>query len=153
MKVKNDHRFCVALIRNETLRNEMNVNFEKWAPICFLYERNSEKSKKVSKHLKKQYHLHGNIEDERTLLKLNHVQIFRAFCYRNVHDNYFFQLFSDAIIGFGVRRFVELASVYTNVFYYRFSYVGRHSHIYFPSVKPFGKQTILLQFLSNDVES
>lgn len=30
MKVKNDNRFCAALIRNETLRNEMNVNFEKW---------------------------------------------------------------------------------------------------------------------------
>lgn len=51
----------------------MNVNFNKWAPICFLYERESKKSMEISQELKKGF-LSENIEDERSLMKLNYVK-------------------------------------------------------------------------------
>lgn len=60
------------MIRNEKLRNEMNVEFEKWAPICFLFERNTKRSKQISHELK-QHFLNETVEDERSLMKLNHV--------------------------------------------------------------------------------
>lgn len=50
------------------------------------------------------------------------------------------QLFADSVIGFGVHRFVQLASAHTNVYYYQFSYVGRFSYTYYPKDRPFGKK-------------
>lgn len=49
-----------------------------------------------------------------------------------------FQLFADGVIGFGVHRFVQLASRYTQVYYYQTSYVGRYSYTYYPNDKPYG---------------
>lgn len=129
------------MIRNDTLRDEMNINFDKWAPICFLYERNTEKSKRISQQLKKNF-LNENIEDERSLMKLNNVIYLRFYSkvvtFMSIF--HFFQLFADGVIGFGVHRFVELASAYTTVYYYHFSYVGRYSYTYYPSDRPFGKR-------------
>lgn len=48
------------------------------------------------------------------------------------------QLYADGLIGFGMHRFVRLASLYTKVFYYKNSYVGRYSHLYYPGDKPYG---------------
>ena len=42
------------------------------------------------------------------------------------------------MIGFGVHRFVRLASAFTTVYYYQFSYVARYSYTYYPYDKPFG---------------
>lgn len=42
------------------------------------------------------------------------------------------------MIGFGVHRFVQLASRYTRVYYYQNSYVARYSHTYYPGDKPYG---------------
>ena len=33
---------------------------------------------------------------------------------------------------------MHLAARFTKVFYYRFSYEGRNSHIYYPNVTPYG---------------
>lgn len=63
----------VDVIRNETLRAEMNTNFTKWAPISFLYERDSPKSIAISKKLRKAF-LKEEIEDHRSLLNLNNVR-------------------------------------------------------------------------------
>lgn len=54
------------------------------------------------------------------------------------YDFWKFQLFADSLIGFGVHRLVHLAARYTRVYYYRFSYEGRNSHIYYPNVTPYG---------------
>lgn len=51
------------VINNETLRNEMNKNFEEVAPIAFCYERNSEFSKNVSKSLREFYFNDEKIDD------------------------------------------------------------------------------------------
>uniref|UniRef100_A0A182JE42 COesterase domain-containing protein n=1 Tax=Anopheles atroparvus TaxID=41427 RepID=A0A182JE42_ANOAO len=48
-------------------------------------------------------------------------------------------LFADGLIGFGMHRLVALASKYTTVYQYKFSYVGRYSHLYYPDPdKPYG---------------
>lgn len=55
------------------------------------------------------------------------------------------QLFGDSITGFSVHRFVKLAALYNRVYYYKFSYVGRYSHTYFPADKPYGKCCMCMQ--------
>lgn len=62
-----------GIIRNETLRLEMDTNFAKWAPISFLYERDSPKSNSISKKLRKIF-LKEKIEDHRSLSSLNNVR-------------------------------------------------------------------------------
>lgn len=59
--------------------------------------------------------------------------------YDNINTGKYKQLFSDGVIGFGVHRFVKLAAAFTRVYYYRHSFVGRFSHVYYPSDKPYGK--------------
>lgn len=49
------------------------------------------------------------------------------------------KLYNDGVIGFGVHRFARLAHRSTKVYYYQNSYVGRYSHTYYPSDKPYGK--------------
>lgn len=50
----------------------MDTNFAKWAPICFLYERDTPKSNSISAQLRNHF-LQEKIEDHRSLLNLNHV--------------------------------------------------------------------------------
>lgn len=47
-------------------------------------------------------------------------------------------MFGDSRIGYPVHNLVELISSYADVFYYKFSYVGRFSLFYFPGEKPYG---------------
>lgn len=56
---------------------------------------------------------------------------------RNSLDN-LTQLYSDALTGFSVHRFVHLAARSTKVYYYRFSYQGQRSHITYPENAPYG---------------
>ena len=57
--------------------------------------------------------------------------------WRNYTRN-FFQLISDGSIGYGVHRLVQMISKCTDVFYYKFSYVGSHSVFKFPRNSPYG---------------
>lgn len=50
----------------------MNENFTKWAPICFLYERDTLQSKWISMKLKEKF-LKQQIEDQSSLASLNNV--------------------------------------------------------------------------------
>lgn len=57
--------FCCLfpdVVNNETLSKEMNENFEKVAPISFLYERDTDFSKTVSKTIKTFYLQDKNID-------------------------------------------------------------------------------------------
>ena len=57
---------------------------------------------------------------------------------RKVYIFLLFQLFSDGLVGFGMHRFVQLASKFTTVYQYRNSYVGRYSHLYYPGNQTYG---------------
>lgn len=50
----------------------MDTNFSKIAPICFLYERDTERSLNISKQLRKEF-LNAPILDDRALPGLNDV--------------------------------------------------------------------------------
>lgn len=45
---------------------------------------------------------------------------------------------SDANTGYNVHRFAHLVSNQTDVYYYKFSYVGRYSLFNYPNDKPYG---------------
>lgn len=68
----NFHPIISAIIGNKDLRQEMDANFTKVAPICFLYERGSNWSAQISKELREQF-LSGPILDNESLPELNNV--------------------------------------------------------------------------------
>ena len=47
-------------------------------------------------------------------------------------------LFADGVIGIGVHRFVNYINDLDDVFYYKFSYIGRHSLFQYPHDLPYG---------------
>lgn len=60
----------------------------------------------------------------------------------DVIDNRSFQglndLFADGLIGLGVHRFVQYVKEHIDVYYYKFSFVGRYSLFNYPKDKPYG---------------
>ncbi|KAK4874276.1 hypothetical protein RN001_013636 [Aquatica leii] len=103
---------ALNILQKPELLNEMNANFEEIAPITFIYERNTTKSKHVSKELKKQFLNDLPIEGPKSV-GLEH-------------------LYADSNGGFGVNRGVKLIAMQNTdcTFYYKFTYQGRFSHIY-----------------------
>ncbi|KAF5303743.1 hypothetical protein FQR65_LT18959 [Abscondita terminalis] len=109
------------LMRNPEMVKEINDDFERIAPISFLYERNTPKSKYISGELRKHFLGNGPI-DNSTVEGLKH-------------------LYADGTVGFGVNRGIKLLAAKNteNCYYYRFSYQGRYSHVYLPGTKiPYG---------------
>lgn len=112
-----------AVINNPKLAQDLDKNFEKNAPIAFIYERDTDNSKAISKELKK-FYLEDKHLDNSSLSGL-------------------VQLYSDAIVGFAVNRAAKLLAEKSNesVYYYRFNYKGRHSNFYLPDTSntvPYG---------------
>lgn len=103
----------------------MNKEFETYAPICFMYERDSERSREISKTL------------------------WNSFIDKPTLDNSSFDglkyLMNDGMVGFTVHRFVQLVHKYTKVYYYKNTYVGQYSNFYYPpgSDTPYGKIKLL----------
>ncbi|XP_053684403.1 juvenile hormone esterase-like [Sabethes cyaneus] len=111
---------AIEFLTNETLRNELDSSFDTLAPILFLYERHTEESKNRSQLLRKKFLGNETLSLNKSLTGLNY-------------------LFADSLIGFAVHRFVQLASRYTTVYQYKFSYVGRYSFLYYPNdTTPYG---------------
>ncbi|GJQ73731.1 hypothetical protein Trydic_g14065 [Trypoxylus dichotomus] len=101
------------IIGNDTLLNNLDKDFEKYGPIAFAYERDTDNSKIISKTLKSFYFKEKSI-DKTSLPALA-------------------QLFSDSLVGFNVNRFVEVvAHKNERVFYYNFNYKGRYTFFYLP---------------------
>lgn len=73
----------------------------------------------ISQELREHYFQQGPIDANRSLEALSN-------------------LYSDALTGFGIHRFVHLAARSTKVYYYRFAYQGSRSHIYYPEDAPYG---------------
>ncbi|XP_050295651.1 esterase E4-like [Anthonomus grandis grandis] len=111
------------VIENSTLLKDINENWEKVAPIPFQYERNTEKSKNISRALRK-FYFNDKPIDQSNLNKLG-------------------ELYADSMIGFGNNRAVKLVSAKNTAptYYYKFSYQGDYSHNYLPgtnNTKPYG---------------
>jgi acetylcholinesterase len=87
------------------------------APHCFFYRQDEDKSNSISDALKNSF------------LPLNPIDV------RSFNGlNYFF---GDGVIGYPIHKLVHLVSSFTDVYYYKFSYVGRYGFNY-PHNKPYG---------------
>lgn len=86
--------------------------------MCFNYEENTAKSRAISHALREAYFVFDDI-DVRSFHPLGH-------------------LFADSRIGYAVHRLVHLISNVTDVYYYKFSYVGRFSLFHYPQNSPYG---------------
>ncbi|KAG5884814.1 hypothetical protein JTB14_012022 [Gonioctena quinquepunctata] len=103
-----------AVVNNESLAQEMTNDFERIAPISFLYERNTERSRKISRAIKKFY------LNDKPVVKTQLENLSR--------------LYTDAIMGFQSNRAAKLFSKYgtSPVYYYCFTFQGRYSHLTLP---------------------
>lgn len=103
------------------LLEEMDKDFDRVAPIAFVYERNTTRSRSISSELRKAFLRTGPLTDSDR----------KGIGY----------LYADGLVGFGVHRGVKLLSTKNTecTYYYKFSYQGRYSHINLPnSTKPYG---------------
>ncbi|CAD7085838.1 unnamed protein product [Hermetia illucens] len=111
---------AIVTLRNDTLRNQLDTDFNTWAPVNFLYERNTKRSNEISKKLREFYLGDGPLSLEKSLDGLG-------------------KLYADSLIGFQMHRFIHLVAPFTKIYQYRFTYQGRYSHTYYPDNKtPFG---------------
>lgn len=108
-----------AILQSPALLTAFNENFDALAPICFLYNASNPRAQNISRELYAHYFGGLPLQANSSLQALA-------------------TLFSDALTGFGVHRFVHLAARSTKVYYYRFSYQGKRSHIHFPKDAPYG---------------
>lgn len=97
----------------------LNEKFIEIAPTCFFFEKSKSKSVEEMAKAVKSFYFPYEIIDVRSFDNLNH-------------------LISDGVIGNGVHRFVNFVSKFTDVYYYKFSFVGRHSTFKYPRDKPYG---------------
>lgn len=97
--------------------HDLNERFEDVAPACFIYEDGTEKSKAMSKNFRETYFPYEVI-DARSFEDLSH-------------------FISDSVIGYPTHLFVNLASTFIDVYYYRFSYVGSFSLFVHPRNVPY----------------
>ncbi|XP_045476840.1 esterase E4-like [Harmonia axyridis] len=104
----------IDLLQNPGHLQTLTSNWEKYAPIFFLYDRDTDRSKTISKGLKSFYFGDKKI-DNSTQKELS-------------------DLYNEAQSGFAVNRAVKLLAAKSkqSVFYYRFSYKGKYSHYYLP---------------------
>lgn len=102
---------------NTDLLNDINLNFDKYAPQLFIFDPKDNAREKSNK-IKSFYLKNKKIQD----------QPFTNFGV----------IFSDAIINHGVHRLMRLARMYVDVFYYRFDYLGRFSLVMDENGKPRG---------------
>ncbi|KAK5641618.1 hypothetical protein RI129_010165 [Pyrocoelia pectoralis] len=100
------------LLENVTWLKEMDEYFEKVAPISFIYERNTENSKHISRELR-EFYLGDDPLTEKSLPQIG-------------------KLYADGVIGFSVNRGAKLLAVKNSepTYYYKMGYEGRFSYHY-----------------------
>lgn len=109
----------LAILQSPSLLSAFNDNFDALAPICFLYNASSPRANNISQELHQYYFGNMPLEANSSLQALA-------------------TLYSDALTGFGIHRFVHLAARGTKVYQYRFAYQGGRSHIHYPEEAPYG---------------
>ncbi|EDW03105.1 juvenile hormone esterase [Drosophila grimshawi] len=92
-------------LSKDLLLHDIITNFDDYAPELFLFDYDVQKSRRI-----KSFYLGENTNE------LNATNI-----------EQFGKIFSDGIIGHGVYRLVDLARMYTNVYYTRMDYIGKRS--------------------------
>ncbi|XP_034666710.1 venom carboxylesterase-6 [Drosophila subobscura] len=110
---------ALSILQSPSLLSTLNANFETLAPIFFLFNESNPRAGNISLELREHYFQQEPIDANRSLAALS-------------------SLYSDALTGFGIHRFVHLAARSTKVYYYRFAYQGGRSHIYYPEDAPYG---------------
>lgn len=95
-------------LRNETQRERFNADFATYAPIYFLYERETHKSLTASKAFREKYFQNQPLVYPNSLEK-------------------FGQLYSDGLIGFEYYRYLHMIVKHVPVYTYMFNYKGRYS--------------------------
>ncbi|XP_044758909.1 uncharacterized protein LOC123316758 [Coccinella septempunctata] len=105
---------AVDIYKNADLLKQLDEHWEKNAPVVFMYERDTDHSKTISKALRSFY-----FGDKK---------------FDNATLSHMTQLYADALSGFGVNRGVKLLAEKNTqpVYYYKFNYKGRYSHYYLP---------------------
>lgn len=106
---------------NNSLFDEWNTNWDHIAPISFLYERDTNRSKEISTELYKSYNHDKPISID------NLQGIAKLYC--------------DGVIAYSEHRLVNLlaSSSKMPIYYYHFMYQGRYSHVNDPETgKPYG---------------
>ncbi|XP_028900980.1 juvenile hormone esterase [Zeugodacus cucurbitae] len=115
---KNEFDFAPQVMQNKTyLLDDINENFSFYAP-DFLQFNGTNNSARKADELREFYYNKTEI-NKYNLLGLG-------------------QMTSDGLIGHGVHRLVELARKFTDVYYYRFDYVGEKSQFTDNSGNPQG---------------
>ncbi|XP_047107794.1 esterase E4-like [Schistocerca piceifrons] len=112
---------ALSVVENSTWANDMYENFETVAPISFMYERGTERSRNISRELKA-FYLNNQPITNNSLDGLG-------------------KLYADSIICFGEDRAAKIISGISDfpVYFYRFSYQGRYSFVYYPNTTtPYG---------------
>ncbi|XP_064554514.1 juvenile hormone esterase [Drosophila montana] len=100
-------------LRNDSIREKLNANWEHFAPIALLFERDTPHSRQASAVLRNEYLGSGCIENPGSLQGLG-------------------RLYSDALIGVEYHRFMRLMSSHTPIYTYYFRYKGRYSFLKHP---------------------
>ncbi|ALC45678.1 CG4757 [Drosophila busckii] len=100
-------------LRNDSIREQMNANWQHMAPIMLLYERNSTHSREASAVLRQKYLDNKRLEFPDSWQALGRV-------------------YSDALIGVEFHRFLRLMAAHTPIYTYYFRYKGRYSFFMHP---------------------
>ncbi|XP_049787946.1 esterase E4-like [Schistocerca cancellata] len=111
---------ALSIINNTSWRTEMQENFTSVAPLAFMYKK--EYNSAYKSQVIRNFYLHNLPISEFVLEGLGNI-------------------YSDSIINFGVDRAARIiASTSTEpVYFYRFSYPGRYSFVYYPGTSvPYG---------------
>ncbi|XP_001359929.3 venom carboxylesterase-6 [Drosophila pseudoobscura] len=104
-------------LRNASIIGNYNRDWEHYAPIALLYERDTNHSRLASRVLREKYL--GNVK------KLEYPQSLKGWG----------ELYSDALIGVAFNRFVRLMAPHTPIYMYLFRYKGRYSFLKNPDNK------------------
>uniref|UniRef100_A0A1Y1LPN2 Carboxylic ester hydrolase n=1 Tax=Photinus pyralis TaxID=7054 RepID=A0A1Y1LPN2_PHOPY len=112
---------ALGVVNNPQLLREMDEEFDRVAPIAFVYERNTTRSKAISRKLREEFLGPGPLTQS-SLKGLGY-------------------LYADGVVGFGVNRGIKMLAAKNTecTYYYRFSYPGRFSYFYLPNTTtPYG---------------
>ncbi|CAG9811690.1 unnamed protein product [Chironomus riparius] len=107
-----------SLLNNEESLDLLNNNFSEIASKCFFFKGNGIRTtEEIAKIFKNHYLPYDKIDQT-------------AF-------NSLSQLSADGIIGYAVHRFAHYAAQFTDVYYYKFTYMGERSNFHYPRNKPY----------------
>ncbi|KAL7039244.1 hypothetical protein ACKWTF_009843 [Chironomus riparius] len=108
-----------TLLSNADSLQQLNDNFTQFAPICFAFSGTKTKTVQETANTLKNYYLPF---ESINITAFNSLRLLNA----------------DGTIGYGVHRLVRFASPHTDVYYYKFSFIGRFSIFNYPGNKPYG---------------